>query len=381
LKFLSALKQRKIKPIIPLGATGQFDGRKWINIGFMVRSISSEGEKFAWEEYLLYERRLGFRWLVLSDDHWNFVEPLPPGKVASSFRGAVLEGVEFKKFQRGVACVDLVYGEFYWKVTVGEKVEVVDYIRPPKMLSCEITRTGDHPGAGEVNWSLGSYLNADEVERAFDLKDLTRPAWGNIAPNQPFRHKKIYAYWGIMTAATCLVGLFLVIIGSGKLVFSQSFACEPQNEYFSEPFELHGRHNLKIDVNAPVENSWIGVEGTLIHDDSDITQPFGMIVEHYSGIEDGERWSEGSRSATIYLSAVPSGKYRLRLAFEGAPGGIHPTVNVSLTQGVHRLRNFFVVLGVLAVIPVCVLFYHWYFERRRWEDSDYSPFHTTKKEG
>jgi hypothetical protein len=158
--------------------------------------------------------------------------------------------------------VDLVLGEFYWKVTVGERVEVVDYIRPPKILSREITRSDDKPGAGEINWSLGNYLEAAEVEKAFGVKDLTRPAWGNIAPNQVFPYKKVYAYWAILSLATLLVGMVLIITRPGKEVFSQTLAPEPQKEYFSDPFPLLSRRNLKIDVAAPaLDNSWVGVEG------------------------------------------------------------------------------------------------------------------------
>jgi hypothetical protein len=69
--------------------------------------------------------------------------------------------------------------------------------------------------------------------------------------------------------------------------------------------------------------------------------------------------------------------YRLRLAFEGEPGHNLPEVNVKITHGVHRLRNFLFALGTLAALPVCVLFYHIYFERKRWDDSDYSPFHSS----
>src|SRR5262249_62358884 len=106
-------------------------------------------------EYYLYGPRLGLSGRVQSDSHWNFVEPLPPGAVARSGNNALYEGVEFKCFQRATARVEQVLGEFYWKVEAGEEVQSTDYVRPPRLLSLEVS--GGH-AAGESNSALGTYL-------------------------------------------------------------------------------------------------------------------------------------------------------------------------------------------------------------------------------
>ena len=59
-----------------VGATGSFEGTTLTVIGFLVRSVTWEGERFAWSEYLLYQPRLGFRWLVEGDGHWSYVRPV-----------------------------------------------------------------------------------------------------------------------------------------------------------------------------------------------------------------------------------------------------------------------------------------------------------------
>ena len=197
LQYLETLNPGRVRPHIPLGSTGQVKGQAYMAIGFLQRSVQFEGVNYFWEEYLLYDPRIGFRWLVCSDRHWSFVEPLSPGTARRRQQGAQWAGKEFKIFQKAMANVEHVQGEFYWKVSAGEKVKSTDYIRPPQMLSREITEQGDE---GEVNWSLGTYLPVAEVEKGFGLKALPHPASLNVAPNQPFPHKKVYLYWLLLTA-------------------------------------------------------------------------------------------------------------------------------------------------------------------------------------
>lgn len=53
-------------------------------IGAVARSVKFDGIKYFWHEYLLYNPMVGFRWLVHSDNHWNFVEPVNPAEVTST---------------------------------------------------------------------------------------------------------------------------------------------------------------------------------------------------------------------------------------------------------------------------------------------------------
>ncbi len=383
LQFLKALQPGKIRPVIPLGTTGKLGDTPYIVIGFLKRSVpGDDGERYPWEEYLLYHERLGFRWLVRSDDHWNFVTPLAPGQVHSYTRWASWNQKDFKLFQKAMARVDHVLGEFYWKVAVGEEVEDSDFIRPPEMLSRETLRTGDPAGLGEVNWSHGIYLPPAEVEQAFGVKNLPRPAFTNVAPNQPFPYKRIYVYWGLLSVVAFLLGVVFLLTGQGRTAFHTAYPIPPETSpnqpaiVFSDPFPLHGNQNLKITFQAGVNNSYLDIEGDLIEEGTDMTQPFSASLSYYQGVEDGESWSEGSRNTEVYLSPLPQGSYRLRLEIYGEQGKTPPELQVAVIQGVHRLRNLFFALLALSVIPLGVLAYHLYFESRRWKDSPYSPFHS-----
>jgi hypothetical protein len=231
---------------------------------------------------------------------------------------------------------------------------------------------------GEINWSLGTYVRHEDVEKAFGITGLPRTS--KIAPNQVFPHKKVYKYWGLMLAATFLLGLVIIATGSRTKVFDQTFALQPvanaegTQVIFSEPFQLKGRQNIKVSARSNVDKSWLYIEGDLIDDATGDVQSFSMPVEYYHGVDDGESWSEGSQSPDTHLSAMPAGQYMLRLEAQWEKWQQPATVSVRIEQGVPRVLHLFLAMLFVSIIPVFVAFRHFSFERRRWADSDYSPF-------
>jgi hypothetical protein len=400
LEFLKALNPPRVKPIIPLGAVGQFNGDKLMTIGFMQRSVEYEGKRYYWEEYLLYNPQTGFRWLVRSDDNWSFVEPLPPGAVTSGGRTervAHYNGRRFKLYQDATARVELVVGEFYWKVSTGELVRASDFIHPPQMLSREVSsgsvadeavegasrkkkrKGGPSPvTSGEINWSLGTYLKHRDVEKAFGITGLPRTS--KIAPNQPFPHKKIYKYWGLLFAATLVVGFLINGLGARQKVFEATYQLEPLKNLedsqvrFSDPFELKDRQNIRITARSNVDNTWLEVVGDLINEETNESQGFSLPVEYYHGVDDGESWSEGDQSPSVHLSALPAGRYSLGLEARWEKWQQPATVTIKVEQGVPRVLHLILALVALSIFPLLIALYHYSFEKRRWEDSDYSPF-------
>jgi len=246
LRFLEALEPGKFTPTIPIGVTGEFKGgQKLTVIGFMVRSVEFEGTRYFWEEYLLYDPPVGFRWLVQSDNHWSFVEPVAPGEVTDGDKIVRFRGKSFKIFQDALARVEHVAGEFYWKVTTGELVRAADFINAPEMLSKEVSGTEligqrkrkkhrlhqeqqqeeqNHLEAEEINWSLGTYMSRRDVERAFGITGL--PVALTVAPNQPFFHSKIYGYWGLLLVITLAVGMLTIVTGARRKIFEQTFSLQ-----------------------------------------------------------------------------------------------------------------------------------------------------------
>ncbi len=200
LAFLQTLEQGKAQIVIPVGTVGTFRGIEYTVIGFMRRSVTYDMDYF-WSEYLLYSKELGFRWLIHSDGHWSFGEPLPVGQVSSNTSrltgGNFLNcrGSSFRLFQQAVARVRYVVGEFYWKVDLNESVYSRDFVSPPQMISMEMGgRDNDDKNSSEVNLTLATYIPHTEIEESFGVRGLSQ-GWG-VAPNQPSPvDKKIYLWW------------------------------------------------------------------------------------------------------------------------------------------------------------------------------------------
>ena len=374
LSYLRSLGKQKFNPYIPIGSVGQFEGASLTLIGFMVRSVEIEGTRYFWGEYLLYHPQVGFRWLVHSDNHWSFVQAVPPGEVIEG-RKTRFRGKTYKIFQDAATRVEHVAGEFYWRVEVGESVWATDYVRPPLMLSKEITKTKSTGGieTGEINWSLGHYVSYKEVERTFKV-DLPRPS--GVAPNQPFRHKGVYAYWGILVVLLLMMGFVSVVFAGSNAVMARSFQLpalpNPQatQVVFSEQFEIVGRRNVMVEATSNVNNSWMFIAGDLVNDDSGLVQTFDLPIEYYHGVDGGESWSEGGTTKRAFLSALPEGRYTLRLEAQWGDKWQQPAnVNIKIEQGAPRGFNFLFAFIGLSVIPVLVGLWHWSFERKRWSES------------
>ena len=400
LRYLKTLERKGWGKSIPLGGTAEFEGRPFTVIGYMVRSVEFEGVRYFWQEYLLYNPAVGFRWLVESDGHWSYVTSVPPGEVTESGSRATHGGHTFKMFQLAVARVEYVEGEFYWKVKAGEQAQATDYVNAPLMLSKEVPVSSGRRGGGqieaeEINWSLGAYTPIKEIEKKFGV-DLPSPR--TVAPNQPWPHKKVYKYWGLLTLAALALGLFFMVTAPRNVVFEQTYTLKPTptpsptpgvpqapdpdagsektQVIFTDPLDLKGGRNLRVTGRANAENNWVYVAGDFIDEQTGLVQQFDLPMEYYHGVEDGESWSEGDPEQAAYLPALPEGRYTMRLEaqWENWNKPTPPQVSVRVEQGVPRFANLVLLLVGLSVIPVLFAWRHFSFERRRWADSAFNPY-------
>lgn len=375
LSFFKALAPPANAPqfVAPIGAEGVFPGDvKYKIIGAVVRSVLVDGVHYYWHEYLLYNPMIGFRWLVHSDNHWNFVEPVNAAEVEDSHyygKGATVRynGENYKNFQDADAVVEYVTGEFYWRVEQGEKVRATDYVSPPRMLSREATKD-------EVNWSLGTYMPVEDVEKIFGITGLPRP-WG-VAPNQPFTGRFYYTWGALPLLLLIVVAIFMIpLTGITKTVLNQQVVLPAmpnagaEQTASSQPFDLTGNKNVRITAAANVNNSWADLDVDLYNEQNQEVESINVPIEYYAGVEDGESWSEGDKAPDATISAPGAGHYTLQVHGTWEQWQQPMPVQVKVEQGVNRGVNFSCAFLLLGIVPLLGLFRKFSFESARWRDS------------
>jgi hypothetical protein len=162
-----AIQDEPVQPLIPLGAKAVLQGANWQVVGFQHRMGQSPGEDehYGWTEYLLYNQKRGFIFLVDALDGWSLVKPITGApKVSRDERTANYLGTGYLLQDTYRAETQYVLGEFYWQVQRGQITNNRDYINGKSVLNSEQART-------EVNWSLGNKMDGDAVAQAFRMSD------------------------------------------------------------------------------------------------------------------------------------------------------------------------------------------------------------------
>jgi hypothetical protein len=116
------------------------------------------------------------------------------------------------------------------------------------------------------------------------------------------------------------------------------------------------------------------VDGDLFNEETGLVQGFAVPVEYYSGVDGSESWTEGSKSSDVYVSALSEGDYTLRLEVQWEKYPQPQEIRVTIVQDDPRLLNLILLLILLSIVPISVMVWHLFFEMRRWQDSDYSPY-------
>ena len=365
-------RSQTIQPLIPLGTRGQWRGTEWECIGFQ-RRRDNYGE--SWSEYLLFNPFAGFRWLVTYQGHWSFVETLPgpPREVDGE---PVVRGIPHRLFAVAQAEVTYVLGEFYWRVRRRERTLLRDFTAPPTVVSEE-----RYPDLAETTWSAGEYVTAEEVQAAFRLTEPLPERQGPYLnePN-PHREKGRTLRWLLPLLAGIFVVLELLAAAghARETVLDTTFTYRPgdtNRTQLTPVFELKGgrRQALEFVLEAPVDNQWFEVGCDLIQADTQEVREASVGVEFYHGY-DGGYWSEGSTRGDSLLPAVKPGRYYLAVEPEADPGVGEISYRLTVVRDVTVWSNFWLGLALLLAYPLFRWAREHAFERRRWSQSDFSPY-------
>jgi hypothetical protein len=95
--------------------------------------------------------------------------------------------------------------------------------------------------------------------------------------------------------------------------------------YVTESFSVGGRtSNLEVRIATDLHNSWAFFNLALVNEGTGRAVDFAREVGYYEGVDQGERWTEGSTRDRVRIPSVEPGRYYLRVAPELAPEATAP---------------------------------------------------------
>ena len=353
---------------MPLGSRGSVLGTEFQVVGWMRRSI--EGDR--WDEYLLFNPYVGYRWLVEEDGEWSFGTMLLSLPDTSAFPTVKIGAASFRNQDQGyTAVVDAVVGEFYWRVKKGDWVELVNFEGAVATLSRE--SSGD-----EVNWTVSKPLRrADVLGFESDQFDPKSPAPAGPAAfmDDAVEPNEEDSLWPILKifAGTALFLFVIMFVGSLGGTRAQSFQYNvmrdgpSQSTTFGPLTFSGGRQKVKIEtVSTEFDNAWIDLDISLVNRKTQETIEAASVVEKYSGTDSDGPWSEGSNYNDTQLASVPAGTYDLVIEAQAkswpAPleTPLYPSSEMTLTTSVSSggvfISNLWLALALLAIPPAWLIY-------------------------
>lgn len=368
--------------VLPLYQRGTLDGATWEILGIVWRECRVDDAVYPWQEFLLYNPYLGYRYLVFTmyDQQWSLGEPLagaPSTSRGFGHRTATFRGKKYKHFQTVTARVTYVEGEFPWQVHAGDEVLAHEYIAPPASISVEETHGED---GQDVAFTMNRYVRAQDVWSAFKMPGKPPEPQG-IAPVQPNPWiEGSITTWLSLAALLVVWSVVASVYGQSRsptLLFGRTQI--PIAQAVHEEIEVVGTKatTLELEVRAyPLSNAWASFDVVLAPHDRDTGLAFGVVAESWHGYSDGEAWQEGDASPVTVLGKIEPGRYLLEISPSASTEAGAVTTglyyDVALRQDIVLLRYVFLALGVILVFPLAYWLMGRFFEGRRWSNSDYA---------
>ncbi len=383
-KVLTLSKRKYVatyQPTIPVGTSLKLKGESYLVTGVLDKMEAN----FHWQEYYLYNKEKGYRFLSEYQGHWIWLRELAKKEIprVEKYQShAYFEGDTFNLYQKYEAEIYDAIGEFPIDLAQVTTYSVREYINPPLMITVEYKEDFK-----EGDWFLGEHLAVDELQESLE-GSVTLPVQEGVGVLQPLPYSMPFievmkiSLLGVLAA----ILLFLLIPHSKEVVYERSFGFADSlftyqvkdnvsiaKPYISTSFELtKGNKNLELHLRAPLDNEWLELETILVNETTgeEFTVPLG--IEYYSGVEEGESWTEGEVETDEVLEKIPAGKYHLEITPISSTN--RTSFDLRITRDLRQVGSLLWVVFLLLIYPLIQFCLERDFEKRRWSQSDYSPF-------
>ncbi len=197
---------------LKLGDIATVEGVKYNLIGLQKSREVESDESSTWVEYLLFNEKAGFLWLVESDGNWDRVKVLNQWPKLLSRNSVTFQNDSYDKTYDYGGEVIYAAGAFNWRISVGDRVRISDYALGVRKLSMEAT-------ANEITWSSATRVPVELVQSWFS--NAPYPATAMLAAaedNAPSTTAaKIFSALIVMlnlpiTFGSGMIGLIIIVV-------------------------------------------------------------------------------------------------------------------------------------------------------------------------
>jgi len=354
---------------LEIGDVGVLKGSAYKVTGILRKNVHPN---YAWTEFILQNEEKEFLYLSLSNGHWMMLTEMEDTFDVKR-HPEVLEhdGEDYNIFEYSDAEIINAQGFFDFELPNNTLIHLVEYIKPPYIISVERMH-------GEQIAYFGEYVDKSVIKKAFPR--ITLPYQFGVNMIQPSR------FHIINTAIIfCLFALLIITTNwyiykdqVEQNVFSKTIRFNEfdNKEITSESFVLNGASApMTIKVSTGVDNSWANVNVALINENTSDEIYANKDIEYYHGYSDGESWTEGSQSENFNICGVKAGKYHLLITPMKAPEDtVNSEMHVDVVWNQPSNRNVWLVIIFMIGVFVLIRFIALSFEKQRWADSSYSPY-------
>lgn len=366
-----------------------FDGYSFKVIGYVEKK--EKGSYYAWREYILYNYEKGYATFAEYDGHWTFVAgqefyPNLSTLVDRSWEFIDYEDNEYNLFNKYTAITTAIIGEFDWDILF-ETAKTSEFIAPPNI----IFREQDKPGTNRADHYLGRYVQPADIADAFKTDISLFPEKTGIGANEPSVHAK--RWFAVRTLAPLLILLVAVmalitifvkpeyeVMDNDYSIVADSTKVNEFKPFITPSFELKKSSSaLQFAIVTDIDNNWLEATVVLVNEATNQSWEVTESIEYYHGVDEGESWTEGSQEAQVLLSAIPGGKYHLNI-YPASGDAYRKNIRIHITADPFVWRNFLVTILALCLYPLYAWFRMRNYEKKRWMNSDYSPYETEEEE-
>ncbi len=301
---------RKIKQLesgaLKIGDRGVLDGNEWFVVAIVHRKY---GSTIRWREYYLKDSK--GQNSFLSENDGNFVLMYPTESKLDAFDGIYceFEGKKYRRYETTHCAIEAAVGFFEDDIFFGV-AQYLEYVNGKNMVSHEIH--GDR-----LENFTGKHIPRFMVKSAFNVDVMPQKLAVGIVEPYFIDTRQLLNIFSITALLMGLIYFHLTFQRKNQEVLNESISFTEiyGREFISKSFELKGASApMVVNLHSNVDNSWANAEITLVNESTNEIMYTSQDIEKYSGVSDGERWSEGSTSKNLNLCGIPAGKYHFEIA-------------------------------------------------------------------